>query len=267
MRTPICAGFILNIPLCAFRMYVDELVDLTNAIRMRTLTCAVIAVALFSACEADHGEIVLRDDGLAVVSFGDAVEPALATLVEDLGEPSIDQLLVPPWPDTSSQGSARRDESCIGATGYKCVNYLRRVVWDRWGLAVVFSDVRGYGRDLSAHVTDPHFVVWEHWTPPAEGIFVTERGIGPGSTLGDLRTAYGGELIDMAVGCREGDAWIHEYVTSVSASSGPHITPGNDMTESEPLDASVTIQFLWAGFHKDCRPGYPYLGPQTDAIS
>lgn len=255
-------------------MCVHKVVGEMIANRMLTLTSVLVTVLLVTGCApAEHDDVVLRDNGLAIASFGDGVEPTLAVLIEALGEPSIDQLLTPPWPDTSLRGGAfdgGLEDSCTNATGYRCVGYLRRVVWDRWGLAVVFSDVKAYRHFAGTPIViDPHFVVWEHWQPPVETAFTTESGIGPGSTVGDLRAAHGEEeLIDMSIGCPEGNDWVHQDVTSIgNPSSGPHIAPGNDSTQSEPLDSSVPIAFMWAGFHKDCRPGYQYLGPGPDSIN
>jgi hypothetical protein len=248
-------------------MYIHEVTGAMIAFRMLTLTSMLVAVVLVTGCgPADRNDVVLRDDGLAIATFGDGVEPALAVLTEALGQPSIDELAAP----------AGENQPCTEATGYKCVGYLRRVVWDRWGLAVVFSDVRAYyGFTHSPIVVDPHFVVWEHWQPPADESFTTESGIGPGSTMGDLRAAYAEDLVDMSIGCPEGNGWVHQDVIAIgNANNGPHIAPGNDMTRDLPLDAATEktdaarqITFMWAGFHKDCRPGYPYLGPGPDSIN
>lgn len=247
-------------------MDVHRLVEAMIANRMLTLVFVLVTGLLLIGCgPAEHDDVVLQEDGLAIAGFGDGVEPTLAVLTEALGHPSIDELIAP----------ASENQPCTEATGYKCVSYLRRVVWDRWGLAVVFSDVKGYTRSLSPIVIAPHFVVWEHWQPPVETAFTTESGIGPGSTVGDLRAAHGEELIDMMLGCPEGNDWVHQDITSIgNPSSGPHIAPGNDMTRDLPLDAATEktdaarqITFMWAGFHKDCRPGYPYLGPGPDSIN
>jgi hypothetical protein len=249
-----------------FRMYIHEVIGAMIARRMITLTSMLAAVVLVIGCgPADRDDVVLRDDGLAIVTFGDGVEPAVAVLTEALGQPSIDELITP----------ASENQPCTEATGYKCVGYLRRVVWDRWGLAVVFSDVKGYTRGLSPIVIAPHFVVWEHWQPPTERAFTTESGIGPGSTMGDLRAAYAEDLVDMSIGCSEGNGWVDQDVIAIgNVSSGPHIAPGNDMTRDLPLDAATEktdaarqIAFMWAGFHKDCRPGHPYLSPGPDSIN
>jgi hypothetical protein len=112
--------------------------------------------------------IMLEPDGLGIVRFGDPADKAVEALVDALGPATLDESFTGPWP-SSGVTTGRPDQGCTEATGYKCVDYLRRVAWERWGLAVVFSDVRGYSRSLSPLVTDPHLVVWEHWVPEGGG--------------------------------------------------------------------------------------------------
>jgi hypothetical protein len=137
-------------------------------------------------------------------------------------------------------------------------------------LAAVFSDVEGYGRDLSVHVSDPHFVVWEQWLPATGDAFALITGIAPGSRVGDLREAYSSDLGDTVFGCPGADV----DVTELRLPNGSvHVLPGNDTTRDLPLDAAIEkmdaarkITFMWAGFHKTCRPPLPFPDPGPNEI-
>jgi len=207
--------------------------------------------------------IMLEPDGLGIVRFGDPADKAVEALVDALGPATLDESFTGPWP-SSGVTTGRSDQGCTEATGYKCVDYLRRVAWERWGLAVVFSDVRGYSRSLSPLVTDPHLVVWEHWVPEGGRGFTLASGVGPGSTVGELRGHYEArQLGDMAIGCPGGGV----DTTGLNLDNGDvYVLPGNDTTSSTPLDASVEISFMWAGFHKECRFPHPFDGPRAGSL-
>ena len=221
------------------------------------------AAETVTAAEIAATGIVLEPDGLGIVRFGDPVDSAVEGLVDALGIPTLDESFTGEWP-SSDVTTGRPDQGCTEATGYKCVDYLRRVAWERWGLAVLFSDVRGYSRSLTALVTEPHLVVWEHWVPEGGGGFTLASGVGPGSTVGDLRGHYEArQLVDMAIGCPGGDV----DATGLNLDSGDiHVLPGNDTTSRTPLDASVEISFMWAGFHKECRYPHPFDGPRAGSL-
>lgn len=206
--------------------------------------------------------IVLEADGLGVVLFGDSVDDALSTLEDVLGVPSIDQTLRPPWPEPASSWRTTPDQPCTQATGYKCVDYLRRVAWEQWGLAVTFSDIRGYSRALQPITDDPHLVAWEQWSPDTDDAFTLRSGVGPGSTVQDLRDAHGSDLSDSGVVCPDGAI----DTTDVHLPEGEvHVLPGNDTTQSTPLNGATEIIFMWAGFHKTCHP-LPFHGPGPHEI-
>lgn len=238
------------------------------AVAARSVVLA-LALAIVGCSPEEPGEIVLEADGLGVVSFGDSVAEALPLLEVTLGSPSVDQTLEPPWPDPAASWHTTSDQPCTQATGYKCSAFLRRVVWENRGLAVVFSDVRGYTRALAPIVDEPHFVAWEHWPPDSEVPFALRSGVGPGNTVRDLREAHSSDLTDIGLGCPYGTV----YATVVNG--GVHVLPGNDPTLDLPLDAATKeadaarqITFMWAGFHKTChRPPFEGPGPHEIDVS
>lgn len=230
----------------------------------------VTEASSFVPIRSEQLPIALEADGLGVVSFGDGVDDALSTLEDVLGVPSVDQTLGPPWPEPASSWRTTPDQPCTQATGYKCVNYLRRVAWEQWGLAVTFSDIRGYSRAGQPITDDPHLVAWEQWSPDSDNAFTLRSGVGPGSTVQHLRDAHGTDLGDTVIGCLGSDL----DVTELRLSNGSvHVLPGNDTTRDLPVDAAIEkadaareITFMWAGFHKTCRPPLPFQDPGPNEI-
>ncbi|MCZ7536577.1 MAG: hypothetical protein M5T61_12180 [Acidimicrobiia bacterium] len=114
--------------------------------------------------------VVLRTDGLGVTSFGDLPEYTVAALTMELGEPTGDAT----EPSFSSFGT------CPGTT-------LRAVEWD--GLAVLITDgATAYGVEGG-----PHFFAYLYRSGGGASL-VTQEGVGVGSSVADLRAAYGEAL-------------------------------------------------------------------------
>lgn len=118
----------------------------------------------------EHSTVLLRPDGLGVTAFGDMPEYAIAALTAELGEPTRDKT----EPAFSSFGT------CPGTT-------LRAVEWG--GLAVLITDgATAYGIEGG-----PHFFAYQYRSDESLGL-VTREGVGLGSTVADLRAAYGAEV-------------------------------------------------------------------------
>ena len=114
-----------------------------------------------------HPEVRLRSDGLGVTAFGDMPEYTIAALRAELGRPSRDVT----EPAFSSFGT------CPGTS-------LRAVEWG--GPAVLITDgATAYGIE-----DGPHFFAYSYRADESLGL-VTQEGIGLGSTVGDLRAAFG----------------------------------------------------------------------------
>lgn len=117
-----------------------------------------------------HPDVPLRADGLGVTAFGDMPEYALAALTAALGEPSSDTT----EPAFSSYGT------CPGTT-------LRAVGWG--GLVVLITDgATAYGIE-----SGPHFFAYMYRSDDSLGL-ATPEGIGLGSTVAEVRAAYGEQV-------------------------------------------------------------------------
>lgn len=87
---------------------------------------------------------MLTSDGLGVVTFGDPVDEAMATLIDLFGPPSYDSIYESPFDVPRDWiGSTRGPGACfIGTgTGYSCFDYIRFAGWQNKGLWLVFSDL------------------------------------------------------------------------------------------------------------------------------
>ncbi len=109
--------------------------------------------------------LVLRSDGLGVVSFDDPADEALATLTAELGAPDSD---------------AASEPDCVLA-----VDQTRTVSWESLGLSVRFTDWPG-GYDLPP--APLQFATWTVSSASTAGVgLATSDGIGVGSTASEVR--------------------------------------------------------------------------------
>jgi hypothetical protein len=108
--------------------------------------------------------IVLRANGLGVVTFGDRPEEVIATLSELLGPPSADEF----------------DEPLFGS-------YHRMVRWDDPSLHVEFTDA-----DFAQVLAAPVFGSWR--AGPGDESLATDEGAGPGTAYSRMTTIYGDRL-------------------------------------------------------------------------
>lgn len=143
--------------------------DDAPAVTAATTSSAVPATTTSTArptTTTSTAALVLEEDGLGVVDFGDDGNEAVATLTEILGPP-----------DTSDPGQF---EPCAGGT-------LSFTQWGPLGIEVVMSDA-------------PRLVSYYYGsydgsgpTPTGEPLATTD-GITIGSTVADLRAAYGSDV-------------------------------------------------------------------------
>jgi len=117
-----------------------------------------------------HPAVLLRSDGLGATAFGDVPEYTVAALGAELGAPSRDTT----EPAFSSFGT------CPGTS-------LRAVEWG--GLAVLITD----GDSAYGIEGGPHFFAYLYRLDDSLAL-ATGEGIGLGSTVADLRAAYGTAL-------------------------------------------------------------------------
>lgn len=115
------------------------------------------------------GELVLRSDGLGVVAFGEPLETALPALTTAVGSQ--------PTADSTTTGVMPQG---FGGTAVRFVSFGR--------LTVIFSD-GGYYRDDGVM----YFAGWS-LGGPGQANWATPQGITIGSTVDDLRTAFGDQL-------------------------------------------------------------------------
>ncbi len=133
---------------------------------------ATTSTTTSTAASPPVGELVLLSDGLGVVSFGDPIDTVLPVLEQALGRS--------PTGDTTDTGDL--------PFGYGGRNTTVRVVrFD--GLGLVFTDWP-YFRDDGV----VHLVAWGVGSTGAVDL-ATPEGIKPGSTVEDLRAAYGDRLL------------------------------------------------------------------------
>jgi len=138
--------------------------------------------------------LTLRPDGLGPFDFGDPFDEVADGLIAILGPPTDDETaLTEEWE----------------VYGFATDGYWRGMSWQELQLFVVFSDSRDYledGTHIHGHTSDgefipygdrpstaPHFNVWMHRAGGT--VLTTNQGIGPGSTVDDLRAAFGDNLV------------------------------------------------------------------------
>lgn len=178
--------------------------------------------------------LVLRGDGLGIVALGQPMASVMPLLEARFGAPS-DEWTYEADPACDGSGYAGT-HCCFAATGYPCDTYYRGVVWDEAALSVIFAD-GGLYRDDGI----PHLTYWSTWRLTGPGL-ATEEGIAVGDPVGDVRAAYGNQLVRTSVGC--GDD-VPTYRTEGEESmmfelSGP------------PDDPTTTVTSVWAGNPGSC---------------
>lgn len=121
----------------------------------------------------DHVRLLVDPNGLDIAAFGDAEATVIAAITRRLGEPDSD--------------TARLSN---GETWQICGARRTRVV--RWGeFSAVFSD----GPTEHGSAGYRHFLTWSLWGRSRMTPVATAAGVGIGSTIPDLRKAYGSRLL------------------------------------------------------------------------
>lgn len=208
-------------------------IDLDNPNRTFDVPVAGIARFVTGPVEIDApvippsaAAIQLRGDGLGVVDFGDPVEQVMAVLVTALGSPSSDWTITPIPQDVVPAGA-----ECLNQSGgYPCHFYFRAVDWADF--QVRFSDVDGQ--------SEPHFA---GWSQTGGTVMQTPEGIGIGSSIDDLRRAYGTNL-RLPVGA---DECTGEWYLVISSSGFVTL-----VFDKHPSDPSAQVVIVRAGLSSDC---------------
>ncbi len=166
------------------------------------------------------GELVLRSDGLGVVAFGEPLETALPALTKAVGSQ--------PTADSTTTGVMPQG---FGGSTVRFVSFGQ--------LTVIFSD-GGYYRDDGVM----YFAGWS-LGGPGQASWATPQGITIGSTVDDLRTAYGDQLrLPPAPDECAGGAWTF--------SVGPTALGFEGELSGPPTDTLSTVTRLAAGAQSSC---------------
>jgi hypothetical protein len=169
-------------------------------------------------------QVLLREDGLGDYQFGAPPDTVL---------PGLTAMLGPPTEDTTERGSL--------PGGYGGENTTLRSV--RYGnLSLVFVDW--------PYFRNERVMQWAHWSvddgepAPPNTAFVTEAGIAIGSTVSQLRQAYG-DALRLAT---EIDECTDKWHWSVASASPLGIT--GDL--SGPVTDGTRVTRLTAGAQSAC---------------
>ena len=128
--------------------------------------------------------MALRPDGLGAVDFGTPAEEAITELTDVLDAPDRVEPIGP-------------GGECVEGAGWlECVRALRIVdggqlaVWDSYGLEVALVDTHRYV--WPQEQTPLQFGDWHATAVPGDARLVTDGGLYPGMTVGELRAAAPG---------------------------------------------------------------------------
>ncbi len=174
----------------------------------------------------------LSEDGLGDVVFGDDAGGAMDRLVEMLGRPDEESMDMPP--DTHAPGS-------VG---------VRSARWDELGLAVVFAD---WGGSCETPFEDRVVGIdaVRGWRVDGYSPLLTVDGVGPGSSIDVLRSAYGRRLILSGGDC-PGQGFCS---FAVSPAGGPRSLPMAGTFHSAGEYSRDIVWNLRAGIDYPCEDG------------
>ena len=166
-------------------------------------------------------QLVLRDDGLGVATFGEPVETVRAVLTELLGPPDWEEVQVSPDTDLSMRW---------GEEGAELL-YVQFTDWNHFDLA----------SETPAAI--PEGLVF-HYYLTKSALFATEAGIEVGSTVDDLEAAYPG--VRFTRGCYETE---REFVLEPQQ-SWPHLGLWG-LLDGEPTLDTTRIEYIGAGWDRN----------------
>lgn len=182
----------------------------------------------------------LRMDGLGAVAFGDNETDTMAILTGLLGEPERETM-------------CNDLDYCTGA-GYGWCRYIHDAQWESEKLSIVIADCERRDGWPDA----PELISWRSWLGTK---LRTPEGVGPGSTLDEMRAAYGEELL---VGFDECGGGLYVAVRRPDGTGGFHGhipgPPGFELpddyrgpTDSDMgLDPATVVTGLQAGVGQSC---------------
>ncbi len=199
---------------------------------------------------------VLRSNGLGPVDFGAPAEETIAEFTEVLGAPDRVEPIGP------------GGECVEGADWLECLRELRIVdsgrlaVWDGYGLEVALVDTT---RDVwPQEQTALHFGDWHATVAPGDTRLVTDGGLYPGMTVGELRAAvpsveftYNEGLLDsfyVTVGAGGGYWGRLDWVPATTAMDGSDVAAVQEALNDDGADLVVDgewgprTQAVWKDF-------------------
>ncbi|MDH3296568.1 MAG: hypothetical protein OER95_19780 [Acidimicrobiia bacterium] len=186
-----------------------------------TLPAAPSTSASSTVPSPPTGDLVLRSDGLGVVAFGEPLETALPALTNAVG--------IQPTADSTSTGVMPQG---FGGTTVRFVSFGQ--------LTVIFSD-GGYYRDDGVM----YFAGWS-LGGPGQANWATPQGITIGSTVDDLRTAFGDQL-RLFPASEDGCGVIRD-----GFSVGPTDLGFEGQLNGPPTDTQSSVTRLAAGAQSSC---------------
>lgn len=212
--------------------------------------------------------LVLRGDGLGIVSFGDPVEDVMATLADLFGPPSYDRLVESPFqlPDGWT-GPDSGVAACHVATvpifgGHICFDYIRVASWSDIGLRVIFSDlmVPPAGSDVDYVEVPPSLRGYGYRAGDFGPSAQTVQGVAVGTTVREL-VALGDQVAFLGPGCGDN---VEFFIDVPNPADGGRVygvldyeSHASDTLESgylDPasLDLDATVRWLAAGAQRSC---------------
>jgi hypothetical protein len=162
--------------------------------------------------------LVLRHDGLGVVSFGESVDTVIAVLTDLLGPPDWEEIQI----SADIDRSVSWDNPDL---------YLQFTYWDYFGAAP--------GDPLDPMPEGPVF----HYYLTRSTLLATENGLTPSSTVVDLEAAYPDVWFEMYCGGN-----LPEFLVNHASGQGLYRLFG--LLDGDPGDATTRIVYIGSGYDR-----------------